>query len=128
MNPRGCAPAGRPGNRRAAELGSLLVGRGGEQAGPPPAWDGAGADDAGPGGASRWRPWMAIAWPSFLCSATAFLCLFAFVDPATLAVFDRRIEASREALYTMAFFALWTITAASSAMTYALLPGPEALR
>jgi len=51
-----------------------------------------------------------ILWPSFLAAGIAEVVLFTFVDPADF-------EASRLAVYSIGFFALWCVAAASSALT-----------
>jgi hypothetical protein len=53
---------------------------------------------------------MNILWPSFLAAGAAEVVLFTFVDPADF-------EASRTAVYTVGFFALWLLGATSSALT-----------
>jgi hypothetical protein len=53
---------------------------------------------------------MNILWPSFLAAGAAEVVLFTFVDPADF-------EASRMAVYTVGFFALWLVAGASSALT-----------
>lgn len=53
---------------------------------------------------------MNILWPSFLAAGFAEVVLFTFVDPADF-------EASRLAVYSAGFFALWLLGAASSALT-----------
>ncbi len=51
-----------------------------------------------------------ILWPSFLAAGVAEVVLFTFVDPADF-------EASRMAVYSIGFFALWLVGAGSSALT-----------
>ena len=53
---------------------------------------------------------MNILWPSFLAAGAAEVVLFTFVDPADF-------DASRIAVYSIGFFALWSLGAASSALT-----------
>jgi hypothetical protein len=53
---------------------------------------------------------MNILWPSFLAAGVAEVVLFTFVDPADF-------EASRIAVYSLGFFALWLLGASSSALT-----------
>ena len=53
---------------------------------------------------------MNILWPSFLAAGAAEVLLFTFVDPADF-------EASRMTVYSLGFFALWLVAAASSALT-----------
>jgi hypothetical protein len=51
-----------------------------------------------------------ILWPSFLAAGMAEAVLFTLVDPADFG-------ASRPAVYSIGFFALWGLGAASSALT-----------
>ena len=51
-----------------------------------------------------------ILWPSFLAAGAAEVVLFTVVDPADF-------EASRIAVYSVGFFALWLLGATSSALT-----------
>lgn len=51
-----------------------------------------------------------ILWPSFLAAGVAEVVLFTFIDPADF-------EASRLAVYSVGFFALWLLGATSSALT-----------
>lgn len=53
---------------------------------------------------------MNILWPSFLAAGAAEVVLFTFVDPADF-------DASRIAVYSIGFFGLWLLGAASSALT-----------
>lgn len=53
---------------------------------------------------------MNILWPSFLAAGAAEVVLFTFVDPADF-------DASRIAVYSIGFFALWLLGATSSALT-----------
>ena len=56
------------------------------------------------------RKLMNILWPSFLAAGVAEVVLFTFVDPADFG-------ASRRAVYSIGFFALWLLGACSSALT-----------
>jgi len=64
-----------------------------------------------------------VLWPSFLAAGLAEMALFAIIDPAELVVFGQHVAASREAIYSLGFFALWAICALSSALTLSLVPG-----
>lgn len=68
---------------------------------------------------------MWIAWPAFLVAAAIEMLVFAFVDPQQLHGFDGEpLELSRQAVYTLAFFAFWAATMASSALTTLLAQSP----
>ena len=68
---------------------------------------------------------MWIAWPAFLVAGMVEMVVFAFVDPEQLHGFDGApLELSRHAVYTLAFFAFWLATMASSALTTLLARSP----
>lgn len=67
---------------------------------------------------------MWIAWPAFLVAGVLEMLVFAMVDPGDLHWFGRPLEMSRQAVYTLAFFAFWGITMASSALTTLLAMSP----
>jgi hypothetical protein len=68
---------------------------------------------------------MWIAWPAFLVAGAIEMVVFAFVDPQQLHGFDGEpLEWSREAVYTLAFFAFWIAAMASSALTTLLARSP----
>ena len=61
--------------------------------------------------------WMRIAWPGFLVAGLLELLVFAFVDPQELLWANQHLPLSREAIYTVAFFAFWLLATLSSALT-----------
>ena len=65
----------------------------------------------------RTQRWRWIIWPSFLVAGLIEVFVFAFVDPQDLHWFGHHVELSRQAIYTMAFFAFWIMTMLSSALT-----------
>lgn len=67
---------------------------------------------------------MWIAWPAFLIAGVLEMLVFAMVDPNDLHWFDRPVEWSRQAIYTVAFFVFWALTMASSALTTLLSLSP----
>lgn len=67
---------------------------------------------------------MWIVWPAFLAACVLELVVFALVDPQDLQWFGQRLAWSRQAVYTMAFFAFWAIAAASNALTVLLGKSP----
>lgn len=67
---------------------------------------------------------MWIAWPAFLMAALLEMVVFAMVDPADLHWRGEPIEASRQAVYTLAFFFFWAVTMASSFLTTMLSMSP----
>lgn len=69
----------------------------------------------------RWRSVMLILWPSFLMAAATSAAVFAFVDPLDV-IFLGHLKASRELVYTSAFFLFWIMAAISSALTFHMAP------
>jgi hypothetical protein len=67
---------------------------------------------------------MWIAWPAFLVAGVLEMLVFAMVDPADLHWFGQPLEMSRQAIYTLGFFAFWLMTMASSALTTLLSMSP----
>lgn len=61
---------------------------------------------------ARVRYWVLIAWPSFLAASLLEALVFAMVDPGELHWPGSIFQASRQAVYTMAFFAFWLIVMA----------------
>lgn len=66
------------------------------------------------------RTWMRIVWPAFLGACAMEMLVFALFDPHDLRWFGRDLGLSSEGAYTLAFFAFWAVTAASSWLTYTL--------
>jgi hypothetical protein len=73
----------------------------------------------------RARLWMGVAWPAFLAAAALEMVVFAMVDPSDLHWFGRPLEASRQTVYTAAFFAFWAVATVSSALTALLIRTPN---
>lgn len=67
---------------------------------------------------------MWIGWPAFLVACILEAMVFALVDPRDLHWHGQPIELSRQAVYTVAFFAFWGITMVSSALTALLSMSP----
>ncbi len=67
---------------------------------------------------------MWIAWPAFLLAGVIEVLVFALVDPQDLQWFGHPLALSREGVYTLAFFAFWLLTMASSALTTLLSMSP----
>ncbi len=63
---------------------------------------------------------MWILWPSFLLAGVLEMLVFSLVDPHDLHWPAMLQDLSRQAVYTLGFFAFWAATAASSALTVLL--------
>ena len=68
--------------------------------------------------------WMWILWPAFLMAGVLEVLVFGFVDPNDLHWMGQPLEWSRQAVYSVAFFAFWIITSVSSALTTLLSVSP----
>ena len=67
---------------------------------------------------------MWIAWPAFLVAGMLEMLVFAIVDPQDLHWLGQPLEMSRQGIYTLGFFAFWSMTMASSALTTLLSLSP----
>jgi hypothetical protein len=69
---------------------------------------------------------MWVAWPAFLMAGVLESLVFAFVDPAQVAGQGAAAwPLSPMAVYTLAFFVFWAVSAAGSALTLLLAGGNE---
>jgi hypothetical protein len=67
---------------------------------------------------------MWVLWPAFLAAGAGEMLLFAFIDPTDLHIHGAPVALSRDAVYTLVFFALWLLMSLSSAMTVFLAASP----
>lgn len=58
-----------------------------------------------------------ILWPSFIVGGIAEAIFFTVFDPYDMMFFGEPVTWSREAVYSIGFFAFWLVCAASSAVT-----------
>ena len=72
----------------------------------------------------RVRYWVLIVWPAFLAACLLEALVFAMVDPGELHWPGYFFQATRQGVYTMAFFAFWLITMACSALVLWLAKAP----
>ena len=69
-----------------------------------------------PGKSGRIRHWVLIVWPAFLAACLLEAMVFAMVDPGELHLPGYFFQATRQGVYTIAFFAFWLITMACSGL------------
>jgi hypothetical protein len=69
------------------------------------------------------REWIAILWPAFVAASLLEIVVFAGFDPHDVNLFG--IDASSEAVYSIAFFAFWAITSATGVVTWSLSRSSE---
>jgi hypothetical protein len=62
------------------------------------------------------RRWVLITWPAFLAACLLEALVFSMVDPAEIHWLGHHLEASRQAIYTAAFFCFWLIAMASNGL------------
>lgn len=67
---------------------------------------------------------MWVLWPAFLVAAAAETLFFTVFDPFDLHFFGATLDLSRQAVYTVGFFAFWALCSASSALTVFLERSP----
>ncbi|MBL8473609.1 MAG: hypothetical protein KF778_07950 [Rhodocyclaceae bacterium] len=58
-----------------------------------------------------------ILWPSFIVAGLAEIVFFTIIDPQELYLLGKPVYWSREATYSLGFFAFWLLCATSSACT-----------
>lgn len=68
---------------------------------------------------------MWIAWPAFLAACALELLVFAVVDPLELQWSGHALDWSRQAVYTIAFFAFWLVSMGACALTMLLRITPD---
>lgn len=79
---------------------------------------------AAPLKSQRIRFWVLIVWPAFLAACLLEALVFAMVDPGELHWPGYLFQATRQGIYTMAFFAFWFISMACSALVLWLAKAP----
>lgn len=67
-----------------------------------------------------------VLWPSFLMAGVMEVVFFTLVQPEDLHFFGEPVTLSRQAVYTLGFFAFWAMGAGSSALTCFLQRPPKA--
>lgn len=60
---------------------------------------------------------MRILWPSFIVAGMAEAVFFTAFDPHELVVLGEPVTLTRIAVYSIGFFAFWSLTATASALT-----------
>lgn len=68
-------------------------------------------------------PWVLVVWPAFLAACLLELLVFSMVDPHEIIWFGHALQPSRQAAYTVAFFAFWLVCIGSGALVL-WLAGP----
>lgn len=63
------------------------------------------------------QKWIWILWPSFIVAGMAEAVFFTAFDPQELVIFGEPVTWSRIAVYSIGFFVLWAVTAATSSLT-----------
>ena len=53
------------------------------------------------------RLWALVLWPAFLAACLLEALVFSMVDPAEIHWLGHRLQATRQAIYTAAFFCFW---------------------
>ncbi len=76
------------------------------------------------------KRWMSVLWSAFLVAAVLEMLVFAVVDPANLHwLGGEAIELSPRAVYTLAFFLFWAVSAVGAALALLLVrPADEVNR
>ena len=69
---------------------------------------------------------MNILWPSFVMAGVLEGMVFSVVDPTELRFGPNLVDASPQAVYTVAFLAFWAVLSTSGALTTLLRIDPDA--
>jgi len=73
-------------------------------------------------GMTAGKRWMSVLWSAFLVAAVLEMMVFAVVDPANLHwLGGEAIELSPRAVYTLAFFLFWAVSAVGAALALLLV-------
>jgi len=67
----------------------------------------------------RWHL-MWVLWPAFLAAGVLEMLVFAMIDPEDMRWMGQGITLPRQAIYSLGFFLLWTVTAVASALSLLL--------
>lgn len=62
------------------------------------------------------RRWALVTWPAFLAACLLEVLVFSMVDPGEIHWLGHQLQASRQAVYTAAFFCFWLIAMASNTL------------
>ena len=73
------------------------------------------------------RQWTLIVWPAFLAACLLEALVFSMVDPGEVHWLGHQLQASRQAVYTAAFFCFWLIAMASNGLVLWLNRPAEAI-
>jgi hypothetical protein len=69
--------------------------------------------------------WMSVLWSSFLMAAVLEMVVFALVEPESLRWFGGdALDLAPRAVYTLAFFVFWAITAVGAGLALLLCTKP----
>ena len=68
--------------------------------------------------------WALITWPAFLAACLTEALVFSMVDPGEVHWMGYQLQASRQAVYTAAFFSFWLIAMVSNALVLWLQKPP----
>lgn len=70
--------------------------------------------------------WMSVLWAAFLMAAVLEMVVFALVEPESLRWFGGdALDLSPRAVYTLAFFIFWGVTAVGAGLALLLCTKPD---
>lgn len=67
-------------------------------------------------GPSPVKQWVLVLWPAFVAACLLEALVFSVVDPMELHWPTNAVQPSRQAIYTLAFFTFWLISAVCSGL------------
>ena len=73
------------------------------------------------------RHWMWVLWPSFLAAGVSEMLVFAVIDPEDMRWMGQTLTWPRQAVYSLAFFGLWGLTALACSLSLLLSRSAESV-
>ena len=70
----------------------------------------------------KMRDWIIVLWPAFVAACLIEMLVFASFDPHDINVLGFRVEAERDMVYSLAFFAFWFVTTLVALAVWSLTP------
>lgn len=68
------------------------------------------------------RDWIIVLWPAFVAACLIEMLVFASFDPHDMNVLGFRVDAERDTVYSVAFFAFWFVTTLVALAVWSLTP------
>lgn len=66
------------------------------------------------------REWIIVLWPAFMAACVLETLVFSGFDPHDIHFFGLSVDADRDTVYSIAFFAFWAVTTLAGLLTWML--------